>query len=367
MAKVISCLLRRDAHDHLIYKIELDELNRLVKALGYEVAAKVVQTRPDPDNAYLFGRGKVGELAELAERYGVDKIFVYNVLTSKQKLNLIRRTGVDVLDRYELTLKIFEENAADSLSKLQIELAMLGKLFPYYKLQASIALKTERPFFRGMGEYAYHNKITQLRRRVAKIKRQIKKLKSQKVQRIRDRRDLGFKTVCISGYYNAGKTSLFNVLTGSRKPVSDQPFTTLSSKYQRRYFRGSSILFVDTIGFVIGLDPKLIESFELNLEDLKSSDLVLFLVDVSDPIDALSLKLRSGLDFLRSVGVRKDNTIVVLNKLDLVDHDELVETSSQLDPILKGYGWTWISSGERMRIPTLLKTIAKRLRGSRSN
>lgn len=361
MAKALACLLKQDAHDHVVFEVQLGELTSLIEALGYEVVSQVVQTRPNPHRAYLFGKGKVGEISQLVDEHDIDTVFIYNVLTSKQKLNLVRELRTEVADRYDLTLRIFEENAADNLSKLQIELARLSKLFPLYKLEASIALRTEHPSLRGMGEYAYHKKITSLRRRIAKIRGDVKRLRAEKIKRIRNRRDLGFKIVCVGGYYNAGKTSLFNVLTASQKPVSDRPFTTLSSKYQRRYFGGNSILFVDTIGFVIGLNPKLVESFELNLQDLRSSDAVLFLVDAGDPIHVLSLKLGSGLAFLKRFGINEKEIIVVFNKADLVGDKKKAEISSALDPILASYNWIWISAKKRDNISSLLKVITRKL------
>lgn len=353
-------MLKESIHDHTSYRIKLNELECLIEALGYEVRGEVLQTKPEPDVAFLFGRGKVIEMSELVKRQEIDTVFVYNVLTSKQKLNLTRELNAEVLDRYELTLRIFDENAIDALSRLQIELARLSKLFPYYKLQASIALRTEHPSLRSMGEYAFHRKVTLLRKRIAKLRRRIKKLRDEKIKRINARRELGFKTVCISGYFNAGKTSLFNVLTGSRKPVSDQPFTTLSSKYQKRYFEGQSVLFVDTIGFVIGLDPKLIESFELNLQDLRSSDIVLFLVDASDPIPVLFLKLRSGLNFLDRLRVDRDDTLIILSKADLVEPVKRRRVLSSLEPLLVGHDWMWASAKSRENVSLLLRKIAEK-------
>lgn len=361
MAKALACLLRRDVHDHVVYKVQLAELKRLIEALGYGVVKDIVQSRPSPHTAYLFGKGKVMEMAEMVRKHHIDAVFVYNVLTSKQKLNLMRELGTAVADRYDLTLRIFDGNAVDGLSKLQIELARLNKLFPLYKLEASIALKTEHPSLRAMGEYAYHKKITGLRRRIAKIRASIRRLRDEKIDRIKKRRDLGFRIVCIGGYYNAGKTSLFNVLTASQKPVSDRPFTTLSSKYQRPHSGDNSILFVDTIGFVLGLNPELIESFELNLQDLKSSDVVLFLVDASDPIRVLSLKLESGLAFMNGLGIGKRDIIVVLNKVDLINGERSEEISSALGALLASYEWVWVSVKQRTNIPLLVETIMRKL------
>jgi len=357
----VLCMLKTNIHDHSVYRIKLDELRSLVETLGVEVAGEFIQTRNRPFARYHIGSGKVKELRRYVDRHGVDVAVFYNSLRSSQKLNLIRALGCDVVDRYELTLEIFDHMASDNLSKLQIEAARLDKLAPYFKLEASIRYHNDRPFFRSMGEYAFHSQIRELTRRQARIRNQIKALKKEKQQRIRRRRRLGFPTVCISGFYNAGKTSLFNALTGDKKPVSPQPFTTLSSKYQRRYIdTETTILFIDTIGFVIDLDPRLIKSFELNLEDIRSADLVLLLLEATDPTLTLRIKLLEGIKLLTELGVSRDRIIIVLNKVDAIT--ELPESLGEdLDLERLELPWTTVSAKERINLDGLLRLVIERL------
>jgi len=360
--RAVLCMLKTDTHDHRVYRIKLDELQSLVETLGVEVVGEFVQSRHRPFARYHVGSGKVKEVRRYVERHGVDLVVFYNILRSSQKLNLIRALGCDVVDRYEVTLEIFDRMASDNLSKLQIEAARLEKLAPYFKLEASIRYHNERAFFRSMGEYAYHSQLRELTRRQARIRGKIKALKREKQQRIRRRRRLGFPAVCISGFYNAGKTSLFNALTGDRKPVSPQPFTTLSSKYQRRYLDPeTTLLFIDSIGFVIDLDPRLIKSFELNLEDIRSADLVLLLLEVTDPLLILRIKLREGIRLLTEIGVSRDRIIVVLNKVDLAP--DLVETMGEkLGMERLDLPWTAVSAKERINLDGLLHTVTDRLK-----
>ena len=355
-------MLKTNIHDHRVYRIKLDELRRLVETLGVEVVGEFVQSRHHPFARYHIGSGKVKEIRRYVERHGVDLAVFYNLLRSSQKLNLIRALGCDVVDRYEVTLEIFDRMSSDNLSKLQIEAARLAKLAPYFKLEASVRYHNERAFFRSMGEYAYHGQLRELTRRQARIREQIKALMREKRQRIRRRRRLRFPTVCISGFYNAGKTSLFNALTGDRKPVSPQPFTTLSSKYQRRYVdHETTLLLIDTIGFVIDIDPRLIRSFELNLEDIRSADLVLLLLEITDPLLTLRIKLSEGVRLLTEIGVPRDRIIVVLNKVDLAP--ELAETiGDELGMEHLGLPWTAISAKERLNLDGLLHTVTERLK-----
>ena len=361
-AAAVLCMLKTDIHDHSVFRIRLDELHSLVETLGVEVVGEFVQTRHSPFARYHIGRGKVNELRRYIDRHGVDLVIFYNILRSSQKLNLIRALGCDVVDRYEVTLEIFDRMASDNLSKLQIEAARLDKLAPYFKLEASIRYHNDRPFFRSMGEYAFHSQLRELTRRQARIRNQIKALKKEKQQRIRKRRQLGFPTVCISGFYNAGKTSLFNALTGDRKPVSPQPFTTLSSKYQRRYLdTETTILFIDTIGFVIDLDPHLIKSFELNLEDIRSADLVLLLLEATDPKLTLRIKLLEGIKLLTELGVSRDRIIVVINKIDAIpEPTEYLSEELNLDRL--ELPWTTVSAEERINLDGLLRLITARLK-----
>jgi len=356
-------MLKTDTHDHSVYRIRLEELRRLVETLGLEVVGEFVQTRRHPFARYHIGSGKVREIQRFVEGHGVDLAVFYNILRSSQKLNLIRDLGCDVVDRYEVTLEIFDRMASDNLSKLQIEAARLEKLTPYFKLEASIRYHNDRPFFLSMGEYAYHSQLRELTRRQARIREQMEALMKEKRQQIRKRRSLGFPTVCIAGFYNAGKTRLFNALTGDSKPVSPQPFTTLSSKYQRRYIDPeTTLLFIDTIGFVLDIDPRLIGSFELNMEDIRSADIVLLLLEITDPPLNLRLKLLEGVRLLTEIGVPRDRIIIVLNKADLApERAETVGADLGVDHL--GLPWTVISAKERVNLDGLLHAVTERLKG----
>ena len=354
-------MLKTNVHDHEVYRLKLDELRRLVETLDIEVVGDIVQSRHRPFARYLIGSGKVKEVKRFVERHDCNLVIFYNILRSSQKLNLIRALGCDVVDRYEVTLEIFDKMASDNLSKLQIGAARLDKLAPFFKLEASLRYHNDRPFFRSMGEYAFHSQLRELTRRQARTREQIENLVKESRQRISKRRRLGYPTICIAGYYNAGKTSLFNALTGDSKPVSDRPFTTLSSKYQRRFIdTETSLLFIDTIGFVIDVDPRLIKSFELNLEDMRSADLVILLLEVTDSILTLRIKLAEGIRLLREIEVPRERVVVVFNKLDL---DPGISKTLEEELGLDHYGlpWTMVSAKERTNLDGLLKLILDRL------
>lgn len=360
--RAILCMLKTNIHDHKVYRIRLDELRALVEAFGLEVVSEIIQTSFRPFAKYCVGKGKAKEIRSLAEKHDVQLVVFYNLINSSQKLNLIRETGCDVLDRYELTLEIFDQMASDNLSKLQIEAAKLDKLSPFYKLAANIHFVHDRPFFHSSGEYAFRGQLREITRRRASINKQIADLMIEKRRQIEGRRRLGYPSICIAGYYNAGKTSLFNALTGDNKPVSERPFTTLTSKYQKRFIDyETTVLFIDTIGFVLDLDHRLIKSFQINFEDIRSADLVILLFEITDPPMTLTMKLAEGISLLGDIGVPTEKILLVFNKVDKAP--EAAETISQ-DLNLERYGMPWVSvsAKERINLDDLLKLIARRLR-----
>ncbi|MFX1510863.1 MAG: GTPase HflX [Promethearchaeota archaeon] len=319
-------MLRSDVHDHVEWPLQLEEFIRLVEAAGFEVIETVLQTRIRPHGGFLFGRGKVEEIAQIVAMEDIETVAVYNVLTSMQKVNLQRMIGVPVLDRYEVVLQVFGREARDNVSQLQLELAALQKSFPYIKVTESERLLRERPARRGgrgPGEYAYHAQLRQLRKRIAKVTSELASYREEHRRRMRKRRQMRVPMVCIVGCYNAGKTSLFNALTGAEKEVSDRPFTTLSSKWSLAGNPG--LFFVDTIGFALDLDPELISAFQLNLDDMRAADVLLLVVDASEAIQLLSMKMQSSLEILHATGIDEMRILVVLNKTDLIDIDKIEE------------------------------------------
>jgi GTP-binding protein HflX len=325
-------MLRRDVHDHVEWPLQLEEFLSLVEAAGFEVIETVLQTRMRLHGGFLFGRGKVEEIANIVAMEDIETVAVYNVLTSMQKFNLQRALDVPVLDRYEIVLQVFGKEARDNVSQLQLALAALQKSYPYIKVTESERLLRERPARRGgrgPGEYAYHAQLRQLTKRIAKVTEELARYRDQHRRRMHKRRELGVPMVCLVGCYNAGKTSLFNVLTGADKEVSDRPFTTLASKWSMA--SNPEIFFVDTIGFAIDLDPELISAFQLNLDDMRGADILLLVVDVSDSLLLLQMKMRSALEILRDAGIDESRILIVLNKTDLVPPEQASEVADFID------------------------------------
>ena len=315
-----------------LWRIKFSEFKKLASIFGYDIASEVIQVKEKPISSTLFGRGKLQEIREILEDTNAEFFLVYNTLKSIQKLNLERYLGTKVIDRYELTLEIFSENASDSISKLQIELAQIEKEIPYLKMQTRLRYSKDRPYFGAGGEYDYAPKLAEVRKRRKRIRGEIERLRSEKINQILKRKESGFKITTIVGYYNAGKTSLFNLLTNSEKKVSDIPFTTLESKYSKLIY-SDSILAVDTIGFVLDLDPKIIKSFEINVDDMRFADVLLITLDVFDDTKLLDLKFDTVHKILRDVGaLQRKKIVIAANKIDLInDRFELGEKILQIE------------------------------------
>ncbi len=328
--------------------------------MEYEVIETIIQTFPKKRSRFLFGKGKIEEIKELIETYTIETVIFYNVLTSKQNYNLTTTFGCEVKDRYDLILEIFEEQATDIVSKLQIELAQAIKNFPKYKIQAHKKYRREHAQFRSSGEFAYHSKIRAHDKRVAKIRGDLEILKQKKLKQIANRKkgQFPFKTICISGYYNAGKTTLFNALTGAEKQVSSRPFTTLSSKYHRlKNNPESKIILIDTIGFVFDIDPTLIQSFELQILDMTQADRLIYLIGLDDEIDVISTKFFYGLELFQDIGVDQSKLIVVFNKMDLISDEKIKGLMEILDDSLKEYPYTLISAKTPKNLETLTNLL----------
>ncbi|MEM2585212.1 MAG: GTPase [Thermoproteota archaeon] len=362
--KAWLCMVKTNPHDHHLYKIRIMELKELSQAAGYRVVGLTIQVNKKENVSFVVGKGKLEEIRRHVAENNVDALIFYNVLTSKQKYNLERALNIEVFDRYDLTLKIFEISSSDKASKIQIRLARLLKEIPYQKLLASIRFKTgrEHPGPRSLGEYAYHETVANLLKRKSILEKEIGKMRREKLIQLERRRKTGIPTVCITGYYNAGKTSLFNALTNLRKPVGPRPFTTLTSKYYLLPYGNLKIFLVDTIGFVMDLDPRLIESFSLTLDDIKFSDIVIITVDISDPPELMFLKVKTCLDCLNALGIERRRMMVVFNKCDLIENFGDAEPRiGRLHSLIHDLDYCMISAEKRRGFEELFKILANKI------
>ena len=300
----------------------LDELAGLAEAAGAEVVLRMVQERGDADPATLIGKGKAEMLARACDDARVGLVVVDNDLTPAQTRNLEKACGRRVIDRTALILDIFASRARTREGQLQVELAQLQYLLPRLAGSSEALSRLGGGIgTRGPGETKLETDRRRIRHRIAGLKMDIAEVRRRRayVRTRRRRRDV--PTVALVGYTNAGKTTLFNLLTGSRAVASDALFVTLDPLMRRvRLSDARQILLADTVGFIDRLPHQLVAAFHATLEEVASADLLLHVIDAS--ADDRQRRIDAVHAVLADVGAERVPTIEVFNKIDLVGAGE---------------------------------------------
>lgn len=296
---------------------------------GYTVVGKIEQVR-EPDSRYQIGAGKVEELAELVKETDAQKIIFDNPLKSVQAYNLAKATGVEAIDRFQLILEIFTRRATTTEAQLQIQLARQQYELAHAKARVRLAKKEEQPGFMGLGAYEVDVYYEAVKRQVHTIRRKLKKPREKRLLHRERRAELGFSSISLAGYTNAGKSSLFNSLAEEEVPVDEALFTTLSTTTRLVNFSKKKFLLTDTVGFIDRLPLTLIEAFHSTLEETIYSDLILLVVDVSEPMDVIEKKLAVCLETIERIGASGIPIITALNKIDLLPEIEIQQKFENL-------------------------------------
>jgi GTP-binding protein HflX len=259
----------------------------------------------------------------LVKENDVEKTIFDNELTPVQAYNLAKATGVEAIDRFQLILEIFARRASTYEANLQIQLAKLRYELSRAKERVRLARMEEQPGFMGLGKYEVNLYYETVRRRIRSIQDKLKK-KQEKRRLHRTRRvELGFSSISLAGYTNAGKSSLFNMLAEEVVPVNPSLFTTLSTTTRAMRLAKRKVLLTDTVGFINRLPLTLIQAFHSTLEETIFSDLILLVVDVSESAEEIEKKLSSCLDTIQKIGATGIPTVTGLNKIDLLQEDEI--------------------------------------------
>ena len=294
------------------------ELVELARTLNHQVLATVEQVR-EPDPAFNIGRGKARELADLVKRLGAERVIFGNQLTPSQAFKLQQLIGVEVIDRFQLILEIFAMRAGSPEAKLQVEYARLSYELPRVRERIRALLSNEQPGLLGGGEYEVNVHYDAIKKRMVSLRKKLASIAKSREQRRKHRRRKGFKLVALAGYTNAGKSTLMNALTRANVEIDDLLFTTLTPK-TRALKTGRKILLTDTVGFIDGLPPWLVEAFKATLEEIYLADLVVLVLDISEPIHEILRKLRTSREVLSEYKVK---VITALNKIDMLPPEEL--------------------------------------------
>jgi GTP-binding protein HflX len=298
-------------------------------AAGYVTVGSIEQVRKR-DPKYQIGRGKLNDLSNLVNQTKAEKIIFDNSLTPVQAYNLAKATGLVVIDRFQLILQIFSIRASTYEADLQIQLASLRYELSRAKERVKLARMEEQPGFMGLGKYEVDVYFETVKRRISAIKEKLKKKQEERqLHRVR-RAELGFSSISLAGYTNAGKSSLFNLLAEEAVPVDDALFTTLSTTTRAVEFSKRKVLLTDTVGFIDRLPLKLVKAFHSTLEETIFSDLIILVIDLSEPKEEIKRKLSCSLDTIQQIGATGIPVVTALNKIDLIEKDELEQKTEYL-------------------------------------
>ncbi len=311
----------------------LAELKELLRTAGVATAGEATQQRPQPDPDRYFGRGRLTELKREIAACGANLVACDDELAPRQERNLEAALGVPVIDRTAVILDIFADHAHSAEGKLQVELAQLE-----YNMARMRGLWTHLERLgagridggigtRGPGESQIETDRRLARDRIAALRRRLVRLERNRgVMRARRQRS-SLPRVALAGYTNAGKSTLLNTLTGSEVGVGDRLFHTLDPTTRSLELSGRDYLLTDTVGFIEKLPHQLVEAFKATLEETVLADLIVHVVDASEPEERRLLDMGAVDEVLEEIGTGGTPRLLALNKADLLSENERHEVA----------------------------------------
>lgn len=298
-------------------EIKMSELKSLIKANNIEVLGLLVQNIKQPDISFLIGKGKLDELKNLIEETNANLVVFQNSLTGSKINNLENYLNCKVIDRTMLILDIFAQRAKSNEGKVQVELAQLKYTLPRLSGIQSQANRfgSGGTGMRGPGESKLELDRRKIETQILNKQKELEKLKAERDVRRKQRINSNQKSVALVGYTNSGKSTLMNTISKSDVFIKDMLFATLDTTTRKVFLDlNNTILLTDTVGFVSDLPHELVDAFSATLEESLSSDLLIHVVDLSDP--EFNQKEQITNEVLVKLGVNLNKVITVYNKTD---------------------------------------------------
>lgn len=327
--------------DRVSAQASLEELERLADAAGLQVVDAVLQQRRKLDGKTLIGKGKLEDILLRAMHLGAEVLVFDQDLAPSQLRNVATITEMKVLDRTQLILDIFAQRATTREGKLQVEIAQLRYRRPRLAIMpTAMSRLTGGIGGRGPGETKLEINRRRAGERLKRLEKELSRLAKGRDQRRARRKRLGMPLASIVGYTNAGKSTLLNKVTRSEVKAEDALFATLDPTSRRfRFPEEREIILTDTVGFIRRLPKDLVQAFRATLEEVIQADLLVHVVDASDP--ELDLHVRAVEEILEALGAGGTPSVLVLNKIDLVEPaawQALADRSGGI-PVSSHEGW----------------------------
>lgn len=335
----------------------LSELEELADTAGADSIFKIIQSKSAIDPAFYIGKGKAEELAQLVELNDIDLVISDDDLTPVQVRNLERLFNRKIIDRSGLILDIFALRAKTKEAKTQVELAQLEYMLPRLtRAWTHLSKQYGGIGTKGPGETQIETDRRMIRTRISHLKEKLKEIESQRQTQSKGRKD--FVRISIAGYTNAGKSTLFNLLTKADVFAEDKLFATLDSTTRNVNLTGKEkILISDTVGFIRKLPAHLVASFKSTLNEVRESDIILHMIDLSHPYYEDHLKVVE--DTLKEFGSEQKRDIKVFNKVDAIEDKSKIEFVRNHYP-----GSVVISAKKGINISALIKSIENVIKDS---
>ena len=347
-ALLVALIKGKDGSD--IVEEHLDELEELVATAGAGTVRKIMQVKNSADPAFYIGKGKAEELVNVVEDDKIDVVIFDDDLSPTQVRNLERTLNRKIVDRSGLILDIFASRAKTREAKTQVELAQLQYLLPRLtRAWTHLSKQYGGIGTKGPGETQIETDRRIIRTKISHLKQNLKKIESQRNIQTQGRKD--FIRVCLAGYTNAGKSTLFNRLTESGVLAEDKLFATLDSTTRiLDVNKSSKILLSDTVGFIRKLPANLVASFKSTLNEVRDADVILHIIDISHPYFEDHIKVVE--DTLKDIGSDNKTILRIFNKVDLLhDKQKISYVSNTFEDSLI------ISAEKGINISALIKTL----------